>query len=105
MEVYFAGKLHQNVVEFLFFFFNKRSSPRGVHRALFSIWMSEEFLAQSPRHVSNVANGGQRWKTPRANTQIVPLFAPNENIVANKGRIDSYGSRYRDLEEAAQRES
>lgn len=34
--------------------FNKRSSPRGVHRALFSIWMSEDFLAQNHRRVSNV---------------------------------------------------
>lgn len=38
--------------------FNKRNPPRGVHRALFSIWMSEEFLAlrrdQNHGQVSNV---------------------------------------------------
>lgn len=38
--------------------FNKSGSPHGVHRALFLIWMSEEFLAlrhdQNHHRVSNV---------------------------------------------------
>lgn len=73
-----------------------------MHRALFSIWMSEEFLAQNYRHVSDVTavETGPEM-TLQVNTLIDALFTLNESIVANKGNIDSYGSRYCNLEEAA----
>lgn len=86
--------------------FNKRSSPRGVHRALFSIRMSEEFLAlrRDQNHRHSRGNGSQRWrrtqKNAAVNTKIDTLFTRNNSIMANKRNIDSHGSSYCNLEQS-----
>lgn len=58
LEGWSGSLLWQPIASECCWIFNKRSSPHGGHRALFSIWMWEEFLAlrrdQNHGHVSNI---------------------------------------------------